>query len=99
MRISDWSSDVCSSDLRPVEFGQRAFEQLVLEPGMFARETVEFAAFEHADKGIGQRLGADRRGDRKSVVWGKSVSVRVDIVGRRNIKKKQEHSVYKCSNN
>src|SRR3546814_16221313 len=26
--------------------------------------------------------------DRKSVVWGKSVSVRVDLGGRRNIKKK-----------
>src|SRR3546814_14800321 len=26
--------------------------------------------------------------DRKSVVWGKSVSVRVDLVGRRTIKKK-----------
>src|SRR3546814_20558493 len=28
-------------------------------------------------------------GDRKSVVWGKSGSVRVDLGGRRNIKKKK----------
>src|SRR3546814_12683625 len=28
--------------------------------------------------------------DRKSVVWGKSVSVRVDLGGRRNIKKKKQ---------
>src|SRR3546814_19981948 len=38
-------------------------------------------------------IGADldpcqKRGDRKSVVWGKSVSVRVDLGGRRIIKKK-----------
>src|SRR3546814_13479474 len=30
-------------------------------------------------------------GDRKSVVWGKGVSVRVDLGGRRLIKKKKEH--------
>src|SRR3546814_18388109 len=30
----------------------------------------------------------DQRRDRKSVVWGKSVSVRVDLGGRRIIKKK-----------
>src|SRR3546814_17204508 len=30
------------------------------------------------------------RGDRKSVVWGKSVSVRVDLGGRRNIKNKNK---------
>src|SRR3546814_12760283 len=29
-------------------------------------------------------------GDRKSVVWGKSVSVSVDLGGRRNIKKKKK---------
>src|SRR3546814_12129926 len=31
-----------------------------------------------------------RRGDRKSVVWGQSVSVRVDLGGRRIIKKKKK---------
>src|SRR3546814_13743844 len=36
-------------------------------------------------------------GDRKSVVWGKSVAVRVDLGGRRSIKKKntQKNTVYK----
>src|SRR3546814_7315716 len=64
MRISDWSSDVCSSDLqhpppRPVKFCQRAFKQFVFEPRVFARKTVKLAAFEHADEGIGQRLGTE----------------------------------------
>src|SRR3546814_11779577 len=30
--------------------------------------------------------------DRKSVVWGKRVSVRVDLGGRRNVKKKKQQS-------
>src|SRR3546814_589368 len=34
---------------------------------------------------------ADADGDRKSVVWGKSVSVSVVLVGRRNIKKKKKN--------
>src|SRR3546814_20233210 len=32
----------------------------------------------------------DHRGDRKRVVWGQSVSVRVDLGGRRILKKKKE---------
>src|SRR3546814_19911442 len=32
---------------------------------------------------------AEKRGGRKGVVWGKSVSVRVDLGGRRIIKKKK----------
>src|SRR3546814_15016992 len=73
MRISDWSSDVCSSDLR-----------------------------RHRVAGHGHRIGARwsrnrvrplrPRADRKSVVKGKSVSVRVDLGGRRLIKKKTKHS-------
>src|SRR3546814_16587407 len=38
----------------------------------------------------GERFRATVR-DRKSVVWGKSVSVRVDLGGRRIIKKKKKH--------
>src|SRR3546814_15237929 len=40
--------------------------------------------------GVGAARGFRRR-DRKSVVWGTSVSVRVDLGGRRNIKKKNKH--------
>src|SRR3546814_19535170 len=37
------------------------------------------------------RLSSSEAGDRKSVVSGKSVSVRVDLGGRRIIKKKQQN--------
>src|SRR3546814_17478420 len=37
---------------------------------------------------IGQSVGKGMGADRKSVVWGKSVSVRLDIGGRRVVKKK-----------
>src|SRR3546814_19491687 len=36
---------------------------------------------------IGVKISPGRWPDRKSVVWGKSVSVRVDLGGGRNIKK------------
>src|SRR3546814_14386966 len=48
----------------------------------------------------GQRYAAEqlaaagaRTRDRKSVVWGKSVSVRVDLGGRRLIKKKTQYTI------
>src|SRR3546814_11178726 len=113
MRISDWSSDVCSSDLQ-----LRA--DLVFVVIVNRDQCV-------ADAEVGQQIGggagvlgadrrhtlqdvlrarrqiakiADRRGDhvqvpggnldRKSVVQGKSVSVRVDLGGRGIIKKKKK---------
>src|SRR3546814_15515270 len=98
MRISDWSSDVCSSDLptyircaaqgnhsamtqRGNPLGQRrvAHEQ-ALEAAAHAARNTECTHF------VGQ-------GDRKSVVSGKSVSVRVDLGGRRIIKKKNIHHI------
>src|SRR3546814_21156371 len=80
MRISDWSSDVCSSDLLQQErlhFAddrrlQVAFLQSVPQP-----QEVEDVGVAHED--------------RKSVVSGKSVSVRVDLVGRRIIKTKNKY--------
>src|SRR3546814_18906529 len=97
MRISDWSSDVCSSDL--------IAEGDVIEADRPARR------LGHRDRGGGRLDGAARLqeveqplgraggpldvahhlgkgADRKSVVWGKSVSVRVDLVGRGILKKK-----------
>ena len=44
----------------PVEFAERAFEQFVFKPRMFARKTVEVRAFEHADLRLGQRFDAIR---------------------------------------
>src|SRR3546814_16270265 len=97
MRISDWSSDVCSSDLgheearkdedgekeiacRPREHDDRFLPQLLclkcLRP-LFGRQRQPFG------------VGRARRADRKSVVSGKSVEVRVDLEGRRIITKKK----------
>src|SRR3546814_16768060 len=75
-RISDWSSDVCSSDLvGPVQRreggGQHGHQQC--------------RAAQH---------GLARRTDRKSVVLGKSVSGRVDLGGRRAIKKQINTILY-----
>src|SRR3546814_2371637 len=74
MRISDWSSDVCSSDLVPLP-GDRSSLVWVLRP-------------EEA-----QRL---LRSEERRV--GKSVSVRVDLGGRRIIKKKKKENIYKKQN-
>src|SRR3546814_12901051 len=94
MRISDWSSDVCSSDLLSTSSATR----------------VRFNSFPAGRHASHFRLGASTGHttthatcsrkpsepfatlspkDRKSVVWGKRVSVRVDLGGRRIIKKKQ----------
>src|SRR3546814_1336824 len=85
MRISDWSSDVCSSDLDDV--------RLVLAQDGIARPSRSIGEF--ADDGVRPSGRRDARGvlrherDRKSVVSGKSVSVRVDLGGRSIIKKKK----------
>src|SRR3546814_12561161 len=76
MRISDWSSDVCSSDLDHVVAAKAAFGSCrwlvdTLCPRFGIESTV-----------------VDGR-DRKRVVSGKSVSVRVDLGGRRIIKQKK----------
>src|SRR3546814_9278898 len=120
MRISDWSSDVCSSDLQRgrIGIGHDAFLQAEIiraaprgAAGHWRRlyaglangargragqtkETPRPAlptppparSFRHARP---PASGRGRRRDRKSVVSGKSVAVRVDIGGRRIIKKKK----------
>src|SRR3546814_21168364 len=112
MRISDWSSDVCSSDLaRHLPSAVHARGDGRLEPHP-ARKIGAVAARaggggadgrgRSADAGIPAAVGraqpvADVRQldmpgqplDRKSVVQGKSVSVRVTQVGRRIVKKKK----------
>src|SRR3546814_17866835 len=85
MRISDWSSDVCSSDLhgaaRPdARWFRTAYRHQSSRPVCIDRPVVRRAV----------RGAASPRGDRKSVVWGKSVSVRLDLGGRRFMKKKKQ---------
>src|SRR3546814_17222091 len=107
MRISDWSSDVCSSDLlepdrlrlphQPVDLLQVLGDRLELreiDPAQVLGLVDQHCRFvlERLDLVV-DLLERARGGeqilavvDRKSVVSGKSVSVRVDLGGRRNIK-------------
>src|SRR3546814_13189361 len=114
MRISDWSSDVCSSDLRIVfpELRQPDVIDVAVPAG---EQNALVLAQEHVDIGrdrprlrdagdlppfdieLARRLAAIVEGsDRKRVVEGKSVSVRVDLGGRRSIKKKNQNTSNKC---
>src|SRR3546814_18155725 len=114
MRISDWSSDVCSSDLLAVLGGVTALPGLLEQRGELAwtggalAVTIDegrLVRIGSADLRRRQRredrlsaggqvrgeadadVGDQRRpADRKSDVSGKSVSVRVDLGGRRIIK-------------
>src|SRR3546814_20740946 len=89
MRISDWSSDVCSSDLddhrialeRSGHFFSRCID--VTQIGVAVAAPRRCADCDEHGIGLG-----DRGGDRKSVVEGKSGSVRVDLGWRRILKKK-----------
>src|SRR3546814_18449120 len=94
MRISDWSSDVCSSDL-PAAIGIL----IALECGGDDHRGAVWLAGgqgfveQRVERGEGfneQRIGIVHWADRKSVVSGKSVSVRVDPGGRRSIEKKKQ---------
>src|SRR3546814_14048854 len=94
MRISDWSSDVCSSDLslrtrfsnlaNILEDRSRNEEVLVLD-----RPVLTCADWQRLKAYFGDAVAELE--DRKSVVEGKSVSVRVDLGGRRIIKKQHDH--------
>src|SRR3546814_14626953 len=106
MRISDWSSDVCSSDLDAKDL------YLGLRRGVADHQRRGFGARRRetrrrADRAYRLYGGADRRrcrkagarqihepgGDRKSVVSGKSVSRRLDLGGRRIIKKQNKYVI------
>src|SRR3546814_11076723 len=117
MRISDWSSDVCSSDLSSftagsdmtltqnvhVVGGNATFDtgannvtltgamdgtQCLIKAGS-GRLTLAAAASNDIGACVEEgTLSFNNRLDRKSVVEGKSVSVRVEIGGRRIIKNK-----------
>src|SRR3546814_11385970 len=104
MRISDWSSDVCSSDLdmqiggKPVAvLGQQVSDACDNTAVQFRRRIAAGGMHPHdmIEQCPRRRLAAldqpvARQEDRKSVVSGKRVSVRVDLGGRRIIKKQQK---------
>src|SRR3546814_15678756 len=107
MRISDWSSDVCSSDLREISAGffvsmrrRQRYAGLRRDRGAVRVRAGAFEIPLRGDDAAGVRRHVDacaerhrctnRDVDRKSVVSGKSVSVRVDLGGRRIIKKKTQ---------
>src|SRR3546814_16712721 len=92
MRISDWSSDVCSSDLiaLPLIGAYQAANALtaaglVIATGGEAAPTLANLARLQPVRG---RLERAVIADRKSVVSGKRVSVRVDLGGSRLLTKK-----------
>src|SRR3546814_17568462 len=94
MRSSDWSSDVCSSDLT-VAVGDGANDiDMLSAAGLGVAFNAKPALRAVADASLSHPyldtvlfiLGVTR--DRKSVVEGTSVSERVDLGGRRHIKHK-----------
>src|SRR3546814_13492914 len=122
MLISDWSSDVCSSDLiaqhsreaygprqhppppapseramserRKADEAAAAWDARLRGARASSRDRAAFQAWLKQDaehEAAHDRLQADR----KSVVEGKSVSVRVDLGGRRIIKKKDQTQMNK----
>src|SRR3546814_17751167 len=138
MRISDWSSDVCSSDLRRVQEGdpsvhgetdafrkagrQRRYRDTImvttLAPCWYCSGLVrqfnigtvvvgESANFDGGiawlrENGVNVIDLADERcismlgdwiADRKGGVSGKGGSVRVDLGGRRSLKKKKKNKI------
>src|SRR3546814_20948310 len=110
MRISDWSSDVCSSDLSVDPMTRKVRAPASLLDGLPTRidvEAVELGSAPDASTEDRMRLlhakciryeshkwtAAMVGSDRKSVVSGKSVSVRVDLGGSGVIKKKNQKQI------
>src|SRR3546814_10128184 len=86
MRISDWSSDVCSSDLHSS-----------VAADIDAVHGDQCRSCDGVQRGAGlgrvahgSQDDAEIRSDRKSVGSGKRVSARVDLGGRGHIKKKRK---------
>src|SRR3546814_17667943 len=103
MRISDWSSDVCSSDLLRERAGRiRAVAQRARagvpesaragpDPGQPGGED-PVPRNRHPGPGVRRcHLARRTRRDRKSAVEGKCVSVLVESCGGRIIKKKNKN--------
>src|SRR3546814_17131682 len=103
MRISDWSSDVCSSELRNLASQLSGGEQQMLAIGRALMTNPRLLVLDEATEGLAPLIRQEiwralgeltanglSQIDRKRVVSGKSVSVRVNICGPRVIKKKKK---------
>src|SRR3546814_11550818 len=100
MRISDWSSDVCSSDLprrrepissrcylEPPEDGRRDTQKAMKPPISFPLRVNPVPCALCANPLTPRPALDGESGDRTRVVSGTSVSVRFDLGGRRIIQK------------
>src|SRR3546814_18058428 len=98
MRMSDWSSDVCSSDLANALLAPQSIALIgassdpkknTSRPLRFMQQHGYTGAIYPINPSSTEILGvkAYPSVDRKSVVQGKSVSVRVDLGGRRILNK------------
>src|SRR3546814_15553402 len=103
MRISDWSSDVCSSDLMDYAFcnGRRNAARCpplcAAKAGAKSMDGRRGAALAHCARSLDfPVISVAVLDDRKSVVQGKSVSVRVDLVGRSILKKNKTSPTSSC---
>src|SRR3546814_15751514 len=99
MRISDWSSDVCSSDLTLSKNAFNALLKTLEEPPPHVKfllattdpQKLPVTVLSRCLKFNLKRLLPEQiRSDERRV--GKSMSVRVDIGGRRTIKKKYKNN-------
>src|SRR3546814_14952967 len=108
MRISDWSSDVCSSDLGRFD-GRGQHAETCIGPRRAALHRRDHArrvpqvrregrrARAPLPEGVRRRAecrGHDREPDRKSAVWGKRLAVGLDLGGRLFLQTKTKG--YKC---
>src|SRR3546814_17841862 len=100
MRIRDWSSDVCSSDLR---HGAGPVGRMAIEGKAAALD----ALAQGRGAAVWQRLIADvetpvsaalKVRDRKSVGYGKSVSGRLELGGHRILNNKNRHTTTDSQN-
>src|SRR3546814_13326465 len=97
MRISDWSSDVCSSDLQFDATNAKRVTDAINAAIPNSASMIDGASIAIRASGNGdERMRLMSKIDRKSVVSGKSVSVRVDLGGRRSIKKTKKTKLQRC---
>src|SRR3546814_20658309 len=85
MRMSDWSSDVCSADLLVEKTTGTA--HIAVLPGVARNPRGDIVLCDVAREAADGLLRDPRERERKSVGEGKGVSVRVNSVCRRVIKK------------